>query len=85
MHLHAGQAVVVRDQGAIRHLSESVSTEEITALEMRHLDAISHQRACHILITQSLRLTLTQRLFPHADGRSRIAERIAAGLISRPV
>ena len=39
VHLHAGQAVVVRDQGAIRHLSESVSTEDLAELALRYLDA----------------------------------------------
>lgn len=39
VHLHAGEAVVVRDRGAIRHLSEPVSTEDISELEMRYLDA----------------------------------------------
>ena len=44
IHLHAGQAVVIRDQGAIRHLSESVSAEEIAELGMRHLNARQQTR-----------------------------------------
>ena len=39
LHLHAGQAVVIRDQGAIRHLAESVSAADLADLALRYLDA----------------------------------------------
>jgi len=44
LHLHSGHAVVVRDQGAIRHLAESVSPEDLAELGQRYLDARQQAR-----------------------------------------
>lgn len=44
LHLQSGQTVVVREQGTIRHLAESVSPEALAELELRYLDARQQAR-----------------------------------------
>lgn len=38
LHLRSGQVVAVRDQGAIRHITESVDAEDLAELVSRYLD-----------------------------------------------